>query len=145
MKTLRYLIMTAITVVGLYGPVSAMAQTATPPVTSVPHDGDLGGIPANLKTLITSFDATRDTYIAAQAVLLAKLKGATTPEEREKIREQLQDNRQAFLEALKDFRTTLKDDLTALKGKISHEEFLRIIDAAYDVAAEGGANHHKGH
>jgi hypothetical protein len=56
----------------------------------------------------------------------------------------LQDNRQAFLDALKDFRSQLKDDLTALKGKISHAEFLRIIDAAHDAATEGGLNHHKG-
>jgi cytochrome oxidase Cu insertion factor (SCO1/SenC/PrrC family) len=116
----------------------------------VPHDDkdlyrDLRGAPADIKILIISFDKTRDTFLAQQAVLLAKLKNATTDAERAAIREQLQDNRQAFLAALKDFRSTLKEDLAALKGKISHEEFLRIIDAAHDAATEGGIGHHKGH
>jgi hypothetical protein len=91
------------------------------------------------------FAVTRDKFLAQQDLLLLKLSNATTPEEREKIREQLQDNRQAFLDSLKDFRTQLKDDLEALKGKISHEEFLRIIDAAHDAVTEGGIGHHKGH
>ena len=151
MKTIRCLILTGVTVAGLCGPCTVWAQaSATPPVVVVPHDDkdvyrDLRGAPKDLQTLILGFDQTRDKYLAQQNLLLIKLKNATTPEEREKIREQLQDNRQAFLEALKDFRTQLKDDLVALKGKISHEEFLRIIDAAHDAATEGGIGHHKGH
>ena len=151
MKTFRYLILTGMTVASLCGPRTVWAQaTATPPVVVVPHDDidlyrDLRGAPKDIQILIIGFDKTRDKYLAEQALLLIKLKNATTPEEREKIREQLQDNRQAFLAALKDFRSQLKDDLMALKGKISHEEFLRIIDAAHDAAREGGIGHHKGH
>ena len=153
MKTLRYLMLTAVTAVVLCSPRAVLAQTTTttppptPPVV-VPNDDkdlhrDLRGAPAAIKDLILGFDLTRDSYLKVQADLLAKLKAATTPEEREKIREQLQDNRQAFLDSLKAFRLTLKDDLTALKGKISHEEFLRIVDAAHDAATEGGPFHHK--
>jgi hypothetical protein len=151
MKTIRYLILTGITVVSLCGPRAILAQASTtPPVTVVPHDDkdlyrDLRGAPADIKTLIVGFDQTRDKFLAEQAVLLAKLKNATTAAEREAIRDQLQNNRQAFLDALKDFRTQLKDDLAALKGKISHAEFLRIIDAAHDAATEGGLKHHKAH
>jgi hypothetical protein len=124
------------------------ATAATPPVvvpgSSTGGHGDLSGVPDNLKTLIVGFDQTRDKFLAQQAVLLAKLKNATTDVEREKIRQQLQDNRQSFLDALKNFRGQLKDRLTALKGKVSHAEFLRIVDAAHDAATEGGAFHHKG-
>jgi hypothetical protein len=149
MKTIRYLILTGISVACLCGPRAAWAQATTTTPVVVPHDDtdlyqDLRGAPKDIQTLIVSFDQTRDKYLAAQDLLLAKLKNATTAEEREKIREQLQDNRQAFLDALKDFRSQLKDDLVALKGKISHAEFLRIIDAAHDAATEGGLNHHKG-
>jgi hypothetical protein len=139
------------TVVSLCGSRTVWAQSsATPPVVVVPHDDkdiyrDLRGAPQGIQTLIVGFDKTRDKYLAEQDLLLIKLKNAATPEEREKIRGQLQDNRQAFLDALKDFRSQLKDDLIALKGKISHEEFLRIIDAAHDAAKEGGIGHHKGH
>jgi hypothetical protein len=83
--------------------------------------------------------------LAKQDLLLLKLSNATTPAERERIRDQLQDNRDAFLAELESFRTQLKDDLVALKGKISHEEFLRIINAAQEAATEGGFDHHKGH
>jgi hypothetical protein len=145
MKTIRYLLLTGIAVASLCGTRSVWAQTTTtPPVVVVPHDGT-GGVPAGIQTLITSFDQTRDKYLKEQDLLLIKLKNATTAAEREAIREQLQDNRQAFLAALKAFREQLKDDLTALKGKISHEEFLRIIDAAHDATTEGGIGHHRGH
>jgi hypothetical protein len=151
MKTIRYLILAGITVASLCGPRTVWAQAgSTPPVVVVPDNDrdlyqDLRGAPKDIQVLIISFDQTRDKYLAEQDLLLIKLKNATTAEEREKIREQLQDNRQAFLEALTDFREQLKDELVALKGKISHAEFLRIIDAAHDAATEGGIGHHKGH
>ena len=145
MKTIRYLILTGISVACLCGPRTAWAQASTTTPVVVPQDGNLSGVPADIKTLIKDFAATRDIYLAKQDLLLAKLKTATTATEREAIREQLQDNRQAFLAELQDFRTQLKDDLVALKGKISHAEFLRIIDAAHDAATEGGVGHHKGH
>jgi mevalonate kinase len=152
MKTIRYLLLTGMTVASLCGARSVLAQTTTttPPVVVVPNDDkdlyqDLRGVPKVLQTLIVSFDKTRDKYLAAQDLLLRKLKDATTAAEREQIRDQLQENRQDFLAALKSFREQLQDDLTALKGKISHEEFLRIIDAAHDAATEGGLGHHRGH
>jgi len=143
MKTIRRLILGAITVAALCAPRLVIADPTTPPVVVVPHDGT-SGIPTDIKTLITSFDQTRDTYLSAQYALLAQLKGATTAAAREQIREELQANRDAFLAELKTFRTDLKDDLVALKGKISHQELLRIIDAAHDATEEGGLHHHKG-
>lgn len=140
---MRRLILGAITVAALCAPRLVVADPTTPPPVVVPHD-DTTGIPADIKTLITSFDQTRDTYLAAQLTLLAQLKGATTAADREQIRDELQSNREAYLAELKTFRTQLKDDLIALKGKITHEELLRIIDAAHNATGEGGLHHHKG-
>jgi hypothetical protein len=95
---------------------------------------DLQGAPDNVKTLILAFDQVADKYLLQQRLLLLKLKGVTTTDEREAIREQLQDNRTAFLADLKTFRQDLKSDLVALKGKITHTEVLRILDAAKDAA-----------
>jgi hypothetical protein len=151
MKTIRSLLLMGIAAVALCGASAVWAQTTSnPPVTVVPNGDkdlyqDLRGAPPAIKTLIVGFDQTRDKYLKAQDLLLQKLKNATTVAEREKIREQLQDNRQAFLDALKAFREQLQDDLKALKGKVSHEEFLRIVDAAHDAATEGGLSHHRGH
>lgn len=102
---------------------------------------DLRGVPDSVKTLVMTFDQTRDKYLQQQQLLLAKLRQASTPEEREQIREQLQGNRQDFLADLKNFREELRGDLQALKGKISHAEFGRIINAAHDPANEGGHRH----
>lgn len=141
MKMIRSLILAALA--GLFSPSLASAQASTPPPVVAPHDGT-SGLPADIKTLITSFDATRDAYLTTQAALLGQLKNASTAAEREQIRDSLQANRDAFLVELKTFRTELKDDLAALKGKISHQEFQRIIDAAYDFGnKEGGPKHHK--
>jgi len=145
MKTIRHLLLTGIAVASLCGTCTLWAQSnATPPIAVAPRDG-LGGVPPAVQTLVSSFDQTRDKYLKEQNLLLIKLKHATTAAEREQIREELQANRQAFLAALKSFREQLKDELAALKGKISHEEFLRIIDAAYNASTEGGVGHHRGH
>jgi hypothetical protein len=151
MKTVRFLILTGMSVLSLASPLTVCAQSNTQaPVVIVPHDDkdlyqDLKGAPPQVQTLIVSFDKTRDKYLAQQDLLLARISKAATPEERDRIRDLLQANRSAFLGTLKDFRGQLGDELTALKGKISHEEFLRIIDAAHDAASEGGVGHHRGH
>src|SRR5260221_1025893 len=143
MKTLKALLVRSAVGLCLLGGRSLMAQvtTTTPPVV-VPPDRDdrdlirdLKNAPAPVKQLILSFDATRDKFLAEQAELRRKLKGATE-EQREKIREQLQDNRAAFLAELKTFRQDLRKDLQSLKGEISHQEFRRILDAARDAARE---------
>jgi hypothetical protein len=161
MKSIRNLLLTGLTLAGFCASSSAWAQTTptppttpptatTPPVVVVPHGDkdlyqDLRGAPKAIQTLIVGFDKTRDKFLAAQDLLLIKLSHATTAAEREQIRDRLQENRQDFLAALKAYREKIEDDLAALKGKVSHEEFLRIIDAAHDAATEGGIGHHRGH
>ena len=135
-------------------PLSALAADTTTPPTVVPQDRgvdrdalrDLRGVPDNVKTLIVTFDQTRDKYLQQQQVLLAKMRRATTPQEQEQIRQQIQANRQDFLSELKGFRDELRTDLQALKGKISHAEFGRIIDAAHNASNDGngGGHRHRG-
>jgi hypothetical protein len=156
MKAARYLILAAICVAGFGTLPNAGAQastnpsasaTASPPISVAPLTAGqvTAAVPKEIQSLILTFSQTRDQYLAQQAVLLAQLKNATTAAEREQIRLQVQANRQSFLDALRAFREQLKDELAALKGKISHEEFLRIIDAAHNAQTEGGINRHKGH
>src|SRR5258708_9432167 len=143
MKKIRILLTLGAAAASLVCPRAALAQTTTPP-TVVPQDRDdrdllrdLRGVPDPIKNLIQSFDQIRDQYLRQQHLLLIKLRHATTPEEREAIRDQLQANRQTFLNELKSFREQLRDDLQALKSKISPNEFRRIIDAAKDAATDG--------
>lgn len=153
MNAVRHLILTVMAVAGFCASPKVWAQASStpqshgaPPVTVVgPNAASVGDVPPSIRSMITSFNAARERFLAAQNLLLIKLKNATTAPERQQIRAELQANRQAFLEALRSFREQLKTELAALKGKISHEEFLRIIDAAHNAAIEGGLNHHRGH
>jgi hypothetical protein len=141
----------SVAVANLVCPRSLLAadRTAPAPPTVVPqghnnHDDlsrDLHGVPDNIKTLIMTFDQTRDQYLAQQHLLQIKLKHAATPEEQEQLRQLIQSNRQEFLADLKSFREELRTDLQSLKGKIGHAEFGRIIDAAHDASTDGGHRH----
>jgi hypothetical protein len=148
MKPLQMLLTLSAALAALVCPRSVLAadSTITAPPTVIPQDHggdrdllhDLKGVPDNLKTLIVTFDQTRDKYLRQQRLLLIKLHHATTPDEQEQIRQQLQANRQDFLVELKGFRAELQTDLQSLKGKISHAEFGRIIDAAQSASTGGG-------
>jgi hypothetical protein len=150
MKMMRRLILSGLALMAAGSASVVLAQTtATKPATTpvvTPHEGT-AGLPAEIATLITSFDKTRDAYLTTQAALLGQLKNATTATERDQIRDSLQSNRNAFMVDLKTYRTELKDDLVALKGKITHQEMLRILDAAYDLGnldKGSGPTHHRG-
>lgn len=152
MKPFRILLTLTAAVANLVCPRAVLAAETAPPTTPIvvsqdrddrDLQHDLRGVPDNVKTLIQTFDQTRDKFLEQQRLLLIKLQHASTPEEREQIRQQLQANRQDFLTELKSFRDELRNDLDALKGKIGHAEFGRIIDAAHDVSTEG-AHRHRG-
>jgi len=151
MKAVRYLILTAVAVAILWASPRGWAQVSSTPnaahplVVVPPNATDPVSVPPAIKALINNFNLAREKFLAAQNLLIIKLKHATTATEREQIRSELQANRKAWLDALRDVREQLKTELAALKGKISHEEFLRIIDAAHNAGIEGGLNHHRGH
>jgi hypothetical protein len=152
---LRILLTLAVAVANLVCPRIVLAAdtpsgTGTPPVVA-PQDRDdadlqrdLRGVPDNVKNLILTFDQTRDKFLEQQRLLLIKLQHATTPDEQQQLRRDLQANRQDFLAELKSFRDELRTDLDALKGKISHSEFGRIIDAAHDAGGGGQGHRHRG-
>lgn len=155
MRYLRSFVSFGAVALCLMAPRIGLAQAATPPPTAttapvvVLHNGDpsavsapdLKGVPPEVAKLVVSFNALRDRYLLKQHLLLEKLRHATTQEEREAIREQLQDNRQAFLDELADFRTQLKGELKSVQGRVSNAEFLRIIEAAQGAS---GNHHHRG-
>jgi hypothetical protein len=149
MRSLRILLTVAAAAASLINVPSLQGQSTTPP-TIVPQSGDkdllrdLKGAPQDIQTLILSFDKQRDQYLQSQRQLLIKLKNATTDQEREAIRDQLQANRTEFLADLKSFRQDLKADLKADAANISHGELRRILEAAHDAATDGSPRH-KGH
>lgn len=150
MRTLRILLAASTAAASLISAPMLRAQVTPPPIV-VPQDRsdkdllrDLQGAPKDIQTLILSFDKQRDQYLQQQRQLLIKLKSATTDQEREAIRDQLQANRREFLADLKTFRQDLKTDIKADKANITHAELRRILDAARDAATDGSPRH-KGH
>jgi hypothetical protein len=146
MKLFRILLTSAAAVANLVCPRCVLAADTAGPTTVVPQgdrnlNRDLRGVPDNVKTLIMTFDQTRDKYLQQQSLLQAKLRHAATPEQQDQIRQQIQANRQDFLSELKSFRDELRNDLEDLKGKMGHAEFGRIIDAAHDLTTQGGHRH----
>src|SRR5580698_4811680 len=98
---------------------AAMAQsTNTPPPVVVPPNP--GKILDELKALVKKFEAERDAYLTEQKALLAELKNATTEAQRIAIRQDLEDNRDDFLEDLRKFRMELREIISQLKGKINN-------------------------
>jgi len=127
--------------------VFAQSSATAPPIVVSKDPGnnalqDLKGVPDSVKALVGTFDKSSSQYLDRQQALLLKLKSATTSQDRAAIRDELQNNRQAFLTELKTFRAQLRDDLTALKGKVSQAELQRVLDAGREATDRG--DRHKG-
>ncbi len=107
----------------------------TPPVV-VPSKPDFSKLPPEVRAMIKDFQSTRDSYQAKQLALLAQLKGSSAAQ-REAIREQLQANRQAFLDEVQAFRIEIKHEL-----KEKHDAALdRWLDSHLGGKAHKGSNH----
>lgn len=107
------------------------AQTSNnpPPVVVTPTSPK---IPGDIKALVRTFEMERDAYLAEQKALLEKLKNATTAQQRDAIRDMLQDNRDGFLAELREFREELRQEIKELKGKINNQELQELIDKIKD-------------
>ena len=94
MKALQLLVLAMAGLASVGEPQAVRAQATAAPSSApaavvVPHDGNLAGVPAGIKSLIANFDSTRDAFLAKQELLQAALGTATTTAERAAIREQL--------------------------------------------------------
>jgi hypothetical protein len=144
MKTLKALLL--IGVVGAFVLRPAMVRadgTNTLPVTLPAVVGEKNPnnqLPDEVKTLLKAFEVKRDAYQATQKDLLAQLKNAATPDQRDAIRAQLQDNRQTFLADVRDFREELRQEIRELKSKINNDELKRLIGSGTST----GDGRHKG-
>lgn len=144
MNSLRVSLAISAALLSLLAPQALAADTTPPKV--VPQDPGatdpvrvLRGVPDNVKTLVLSFNQTRDQYLAQQQSLRSKLQQATTADVREQLRQQMQANRQQFLADLQSFRQELRDDLATMKPKVAGD-LQRLIKAA-----EPPHDRHKGH
>src|SRR5208282_5352211 len=98
-------------------------------------------IPKDLQGLVKKFEAERAAFLGQQRDLFAKLKNATTPEQRAAIRASLQQNRDDFLTVQKEFRQDLKLEITQLKDTLNNTQIDRLLE---EIQAAINAHHHHG-
>ena len=92
-----------------------------------PNAGRGNKLPTDIKDMIAKFEKDREAYLQQQKDLLKQLKGATD-EERDKIREQLGDSRDKWLDQAKSLREEIRSRIAELRDKLPHHG--DILDAA---------------
>jgi len=115
----------------------APAGTApTSPLADRPVRSERQPLPQDIKDRLQRFEQLREAYLAEQKELLRRLRGATD-EDRDRIRQLIQERREAWLEKLRTLREEARERLADLKQTLSqHQE---VLDAARESAQERAA------
>src|SRR6185295_1741948 len=103
-------------------------ETVTPsPLTTRPDRPERPALSQDIKDRLQRFEQLREEYLREQRDLKRRLQGATD-EDREKIRQLLQERREAWLEKLRTLREEARERLADLKAALpQHQE---VLDAA---------------
>lgn len=149
MRLIKTMVLTSVLGLSIMGAVAWAADPVpdptTPPTTSTPPEKQKPAharpfLPDNVKALVDKVKDDREAFVKEQAALLKTLKGATQ-EERDKIREQLQDKRQAFHESQRALREQIKEKLEALRKEFRDNRD-KILDEVKDKTKD--AKEHRG-
>ena len=98
--------------------------------------------PPELKLRLRSFESLRETYLARQEELRKKWLGATTNQDRERLRAQLQVLRDEWLDRAHAFREETRTRLQELKGELS-PKYREALDAARENALDAAKSARK--
>jgi len=83
---------------------------------------------------IDRFERIRDQYLREQERLRRLLNGASTDEERNRVRDLIAKTREQFLDNLKRFREEMKDRLAEVRQRLP--EMREVLDNAKDNARD---------
>ncbi len=112
------------------------------PIAFRPSRSERPDFPPELKLRLRSFESLREMYLVRQEALLRKLRGATTDEDRERLRAQLQSLRDEWLEKARAFKEETRTRLEELKGELS-PKYREALDAAKQNALEAAKSARK--
>jgi hypothetical protein len=90
---------------------------STDTVNTRPANSDRPVLSSEVKERIRAFEKAREAYLEKQRELERRFKGATD-EQRERIREQIKDRRDAWLEQHKQFKEDMRERLRELKREL---------------------------
>src|SRR5437016_10296284 len=94
--------------------------------------------PAELKLRLRSFESLREIYLARQQELVKKFRGATTNQDREQLRAQLQVLHDEWRDKALSFKEETRTRLEELKGELS-PKYREILDEARQHALDAAA------
>jgi len=94
------------------------AKTEGASVSALPDRLERQRLPTEIKDRLRRFELARDRYVKEEQELIKRLRGAATDDERERIRAQLDKQRQALLERAKTLREDVSKRLEDIRGRL---------------------------
>jgi hypothetical protein len=94
------------------------AKTESPNVAGQPDRLDRQRLPTEIKDRLRRFETARDRYVKEEQAFIKRLRGASTEEERERIRAQLDKQRQALLDRAKMLREDVNKRLEDIRSRL---------------------------
>ncbi len=106
-------------------------------VTALPERLERQQIPVEIKERIRRFELARDRYVKEEQALLKRLRGAATDEERERVRAQIEKQRQALLERAKNLREDVHKRIEDIRGRL--RPMSEVLDDARQNARDAAS------
>src|ERR1041385_4820706 len=116
-------------------PAALNSPVASPIADTRPSRSERPDFPPELRSRLRSFESLREIYLARQEELLKKWRGATSDQDRERLRSQLQALRDEWLDSARAFREETRVRLEELKGELS-PKYREALDAAKQNAQD---------
>jgi hypothetical protein len=121
---------------------AALNSAINSPAGVRPSRSERPDFPPELKLRLRSFESLREIYVAREEELRKKWPGATTDQEREQLRAQLQSLRDEWREKALAFKEETRTRLEELKSELS-PKYREALDAAKQNALDAAKSARK--
>ncbi len=123
-------------------PAALNSPVASPSTGVRPSRSERPDFPPELKQRLRSFESLREMYLARQEELVKKLRGASTDQDRDRLRAQLQVLRDEWLDNARAFKEETRTRIEELKGELS-PKYKEALDAAKQNALDAAKSARK--
>lgn len=105
-------------------------------ISALPDRLERQRLPAEIKDRLRRFELARDRYVKEEQALLKRLRGAATDEERDRVRAQLEKQRQDLLDRAKNLREDVSKRIEDIRGRL--RPMSEVLDDARQNARDSG-------
>jgi len=117
---------------------AALNSPVAGPIEVRPSRSERPDFPPELRSRLRSFETQRESYLAQEAQLRRQLRGATTDQDRERLRAQIVGLREELLDKARAYKEETRTRLEELKSELpKHRE---ALDAAKEAAKDAAAH-----